>query len=272
LKKSTIKIILIVLLLNIFILSAFTVSRAYGASLEISPKFGDAPIIDGEVESDEWDKAERYNTSLYLGSSTTNGLPIDIKCIQKDNNLYLLFQFELIEKRDSEFLAILISNSTSEDIEDFIDAKMINISNGQDSYNDLYLNNSQYIFEDDIEGNGAGTIKFEGFENWIFTFEFKFPLQSDETQNEENDVALSYGSSHAFNISHGNIPDLPNRIERSTTIIINILEAQKEPPQLDFNIVAITLTSIVFTIIVLFYSYYIYQIILLKRKMERIGY
>jgi hypothetical protein len=248
---------------------------SYASSLVIDPVFGDAPIIDGTIDlsQDEWEQAQFERIYLKTDVNESGGLPIDLKCIQDEENLYLLIQFELEleEVKNQEFLAILVSNSTDENFDNFKDAKMVNISNNQYSYNDLYLNDSIYLNDDVYHGNGAGRI-IEEEGKAIFTFEFMFPLFSESTSENSEDIRLLYNSEHVFNITHGNNPVLPDGIKRGATIQINILEKQQKEGGLDLNIIALIFTIIVFTFIGLFYTYYIYQIILLRKKMERIGY
>ncbi|MBD3211091.1 MAG: hypothetical protein GF311_00660 [Candidatus Lokiarchaeota archaeon] len=273
-KKRGLKGTSIVLLVSVLIFSnLIEVSNA--SSLVIDPVFGDAPTIDGTIDlsKDEWEQAPFERIYLKKDVNESVGLPTDLKCIQDEENLYLLIQFELEPGSvgNQEFLAILISNSTGEDFNNFKDAKIVNLSNSQYSYNDLYLNDTIYIYDDVYQGKGAATI-IEQEAKAIFTFEFLFPLYSEDSSENNEDVTLTYNSEHIFNITHGNNPVLPDGIIRSATIQINILEKQQKPEGLNLNIVALTLTIIVFTFIGLFYTYYIYQIILLRKKMERIGY
>jgi len=247
-------------------------SGSYVGALEITPKFGDAPEIDGSIDSysNEWDQAELYNATLKK-NPTDAGLPIELKATQDKNNLYLLVQFQIEPDSvgNKNFLAILIGNSTAEVKEDFIDAKMINISNSHVSYNDLHLNNSIYLNDTIINGEGVGKITNQ--EDYkLFTFEYCFSLYSSDNQAEDTDIPLIYGSSYLFNISHGNDPLLPAGIIRSTNITINILELPKQPPALNIDIINLTLTIIIFSVVGIFYIYYLYQIVLLKKKMERI--
>lgn len=269
--KKHISKIIPILLVNILIFSSVVISGSRATSIEITPEYGDPPTIDGSVEeaTDEWENAKLYNSSLKKTASE-RGLPIEVKCIQDDYNLYLLIQFQIDQSsvKSENFLAILISNSTSGESEDFMDAKIINVSDGQSSYDDFYLNDSVYV-NDTVHGYGQGnTSSIENFK--LFTFEFSLPLQISESQVENEDIPLLFGSSYLFNISHGNIPNLPEGIIRSTNITINILEEKSEPPLFNIDIVELTFTIIIFSIIGVFYIFYIYQILLLRKKMERI--
>jgi len=236
--------------------------QGYSASDEIDSKFGESPIIDGyiDISAKEWNKAAKL--SINLGD-----FPIELWVMQNNINLYLSVQFELeFEYHNvTEFIGIIVSNSSSENEEDFIDAKIIqfsNITEDQFNYLDYYINNSIYSNDTYVDGDGAA--KLEGI---ISTYEFSIPIKNINIIEE--DVFLDYGKAFAFNITYGETPVYPNGIKKSTTVLINIKTPSTTETPI-WSLVFFVLSIIIFSILGTLYGFYIYKIFKLKEKIERI--
>jgi len=196
--------------LEIFISVLYTVP-SYGALEEIDPNFGKVPTIDGEIGSftNEWDEAYKIQTNL-------TDLPINLWVMQSSSKLYISVQIELesgVVNRTSEFVGILISNSSSEDIKDFIDAKIVqfsNITEDEFDYFDYFINNSVFIPDSASSGNGAAKLEGE-----TSTYEFSIPINNLQGDIDE-DVYLEYGEPFAFNITYGLTPGYPQGIMKSS--------------------------------------------------------
>lgn len=249
-------------IINIFFISVLFTIPCHGALEEIDPNFGKAPTIDGQIDSfaNEWDEAYKIQTNL-------TDLPINLWVMQSSSKLYIAVQIELSEvvNRTSEFVGILISNSSSEDIKDFIDAKIIqfsNITEDEFDYFDYFINNS--VFIPDSASNGNGAAKLEGETS---TYEFSIPINNPQGSIDE-DVYLEYGELFAFNITYGLTPSYPQGIMKSSIFLINI----NYPPRSELPLLKLTIfvfTIVIFSLAVVLYGFYIYRIIKLKEIMER---
>jgi hypothetical protein len=262
LRQRTFRILLCVTLVLITANSLFFVLNGYGTTEEIDSKFGDSPVIDGSLDllSGEWNKATKQELLL-------EDLPIEFWVMQNDNNLYISIQLELEigYHNITEFIGLIISNSSSENNEDFIDAKFLqfsNISNSQSNYLDYYINNS--VFSVDSEINGDGVAKLEGITS---IYEFSIPIENTTDINE--DVSLDHGTTYAFNITYGESPSYPKGIKKSAVVLINLKALPSSLPPFSTVFIFI-ICLIIFGIIGILYVFYIYKIFKLKGKIQRI--
>ncbi len=266
-KKLSFRVIICILIVNLTIIPFLFALNGYGTTEEIDSKFGDTPVIDGYIDlfSGEWNKAMKVQ--INLGGLPPKGLPISLWVMQNDFNLYISVQLELEQgyHNITEFIGLIISNSSSEAKEDFIDAKIIqfsNISVDKFNYFDYYINNS--IFSIDTEVNGNGAANLDGVTS---TYEFSIPIKN--TLDNVEDVVLDYGNTYAFNITYGDVPIYPNGIKKSTTVLINLISLPSTLPSLT-NIILFALCIVVFSIIGILYGFYIYKILRLKADIKRV--
>ncbi|TFF98870.1 MAG: hypothetical protein EU547_00225 [Promethearchaeota archaeon] len=261
------KYLIVLLLINILIFTMGLIPFVYCISIDINPTMNTNISIDGGLE--DWVNIDAHPVKLKTDQSD-EGLPIDLKCAQDANNLYLAIDFRIESDSigNSEFLGILISSS--DDNTNLTDARIVNMTNSQElsNYTDYHINNYNFTRDSIQNGEGIGINKSEGHFNQLI-YEFRIPL--NDGNNE--DVNLKYGSTYAFNISQGNNPIYPQGIIRSNSsllITINDPEADLAPSN-NFNRIASFVASIViFVIAGVSYGYYIFRILLLKKKMERI--
>jgi len=262
LKKKGSKIVLGFLLVNFLLLSILPILNSYGAAAEINPKFGEAPVIDGIIDDStkEWKKAAKEEIKL-------GDLPINLWVMQHGENLYISIQIDLLVSSHSltEFVGLLISNSSSENQGDFIDAKIIqftNISTDNFVYLDYYINNTMFLNDTEHHGEGAGRL-----EGKISVYEFAIPIIQPKANIQ--DAALNYDEGYAFNITYGDSPLYPQGIKKSEIVLINI----NSPSDVDVVVteIALFITSIVvFSVIGVLFGFYIYKIFKLKEKMQRL--
>ena len=234
----------------------------YGTSYEIDSKFGESPVIDGHIDllSNEWQEATKKEIFL-------DDLPIKCWVIQSEENLYISLQLELESgyHNITEFIGLIISNSSSENKESFKDAKIIqfsNISANKFNYFDYKINNS--VFSIDSESNGNGAAKMEGYTS---VYEFSIPINNETNSGE--DVALNFGNSYAFNITYGFIPSYPNGIKKSTIVLINLESVPSTLPPFS-TVFLFILCIVIFSIIGILYGFYIYKIFKLKEQIQKI--
>jgi hypothetical protein len=264
LKKLGYSILSGIILFNLLLVSSLFIINSYGATENIDAKFGEAPIIDGEIDdsTNEWKNA--YKTHINL-----TDLPVDLWVMQDNLELFISIQIdlELSAHNSTEFIGILISNSSSESLEDFIDAKILQFSSIQTDefvYLDYFINNSLFLNDTNTQGEGAG--KLDGK---VSIYEFSIPIENSITQGYEEDAILEYGESYAFNITYGKTPLYPEGIIKSEIILISIFKPAVEE-QLFIDVILQVLSLIVFSVIGILSGYYIYKIFKLKEKMERL--
>lgn len=263
-KKIGYSILSGIILINLLLVSSFFIIKSYGAAEEIDAKFGVAPIIDGVIDdtADEWKKA--FKTQLNL-----TDLPIDLWVMQNNLKLFISVQIDLeVDAHNStEFIGLLISNSSSENQEDFIDAKIVQFSDIQTDefvYLDYAINNSLFLNDTIYHGEGAG--KLDGK---VSVYEFSIPINQPLTDGYEEDALLEYGESYSINITYGKTPLYPEGIIKSEIVLINIFKPSEEE-QLLIDVIFLVLTIIVFSIVGILSGYYIYKLFKLKEKMERL--
>lgn len=261
-KRENFRVLTCIIIINITIVSLFLLANGYCATEEINSKYGKSPVIDGYIDlsAKEWNKAA-FNDEVSLG-----GIPLDLWVMHDEKNLYIAIQFDLILGHHSinEFIGLIISNSSSEDKEEFIDAKIIQFTNiSANEYNYFDYNVSDSVFLIDTEKNGDGAAKLEGI---ISTYEFSLPIKGDDAN--EDDAALDYGNGYAFNITYGETPAYPSGIEKSALVLINIKSLIAPIPSI-INVVFSVLSIIVFSVLGILLGFYIYRIFKLKENIEK---
>ena len=262
--KLTFKAFTWILLINISLFSIIPIINSYGAATEIDLRFGDAPVIDGNIDdsTNEWKKATKKQINL-------NDLPIKLWVMQTDLDLYVAILFDLLQEYHSlnEFMGLIISKNSSESQEDFIDAKVIqfsNITEGNFSYFDYYINNTTFL--NDTISNGAGAAKLDGITS---VYEFSIPIIQSSLQRNDEDVNLTYGKGYVFNITYGESQLYPQGVKKSEIVLINII-APTEEEILFIDLTLGILSISVFSIIGILFGFYIYKIFKLKEIIERL--
>jgi len=262
LKKTNFKVLIYILVINILIIPFFLVSKGYSTVEEIDSKIGESPVIDGSIDhsSREWNKAAREEKLL-------GDLSIILRVLQNDENLYVSIQFDLeVEYHSlSEFIGLIISNSSSEDKEEFIDAKIIqfsNISKNEFIYSDYYIDNGDFLNDTNVDGDGAAKL-----DEKISTYEFSIPIKASTTN--EQDAALDFGNTYAFNITYGETPIYKSGVKKSTIILINIKSTTTSVIPFT-NLTVLIICIVIFSILGILYCYYFYKIFRLKGNIKRI--
>ena len=261
-KKEIFKVLTCIVIINITVISLFLLVNGNCAVEEIDSKYGDPPIIDGHIDlsAKEWSKAFKDN------EIKLEDLPIKLWVMHDNENLYISVQIEIFPGYHSinEFIGLIISNSSSENKEDFIDARIIQFTNiSTNKYNYFDYNVSDSVFLIDTEENGDGAAKLEKITS---TYEFALPIKGDDT--DKDDAALDYGNSYAFNITYGETQSYPDGIKKSAIVLINIQSLTPSIISIT-NLVLYVLIVLVFSIIGILLFVYIYRIFKLKEYMER---
>ena len=249
------------------------ISNSLSVGTEITLDFGTEPTIDGYIDRalDEWNDAIKQTIFLYQNlSDPKNGLEIDLWIVQHQSFLYIAISFELVEHQNNEFIGILTSDSESLDPLDYEDAKIlqfINISAGNFEYRDYYINNTEFIADSEVHGDGAAQLDIDGEQ---ITYEFKLPVESSEGGDEDTRIEAGIEGGSPFMIIFGETQNyneeivLMNLVSLFVQFYVNIPVI---PPE---EIISITLAVLIFSLIGVLYGYYIFQIIKLKDKIEKV--
>ncbi|MFX1257441.1 MAG: hypothetical protein ACFFAN_06265 [Promethearchaeota archaeon] len=239
--------------------------KSYAFEEEIEPEYGPAPDIDGEIDGSvkEWKNATKEDIEL-------EDLPIELWVMQNDSDIYICVQMELEYPNDESFLGILISESSSDDDDDFVDAKIIQFSelNEDDQefeYLDYYIDDDDFDEDDENEGDGAAEL-----DDHDIIWEICFPVNNSDAEDDKEDVFLDYGEEYAFKIVYGEGTNYPDDIKASGTVLISIEYPPKIPIDLVYKITILVLLIIIFCSIGALYGLYIFKIIKLKGKVKRV--
>ena len=260
-RKTILRKIVCVLFIQISLTAIFFVTYGLGANEEITPEFADAPNIDG-ILGDEWDVSNRTDISF-------EGLNGILKVMQDDTNLYISIEFNLdpSARNETEFVGILISNSSSNSPEDFVDAKIVRFSNltsGDFAYLDCHVNSYNLLNDTNINFDGDGAAQMYDYDT--IAYEFSIPLGNID---DNDDAFLDFGNRYAFNITYGDWNLYPGGITKSHCVLITIQTPL--PPAIDLTeIVLLILTIVSFSCIGAFLAIYSYKIIVLKKKIGRL--
>jgi len=282
LRNKNQKITVVGIILFLFFSSILYFSLASAQTADILPPYGDVPVIDGIIDSanGEWESAYMTQLQLFPDSINPVGLTIELWVIQNDtieekSDIYFSVQFSLQDHNSSEFdneflgFAITEEDHPQEKIEDVKLIQYRNMSINEFEYLDYYINNSVYV--EDILVNGEGASRIAGNQNRI-VYEFRFPVQDEEDLIQ--DIRLDKADTYFFNIFFGNPSSspavYPDDIILENSISIEIQFNRPGPDAVPWEEIALVLSIVFFCIIGVLYAWYLYRISLLKRKMERI--
>ena len=244
---------------------------ALGADTQIILEFGTQPIIDGHIDKDvdEWNDAIKSKIFLYQNlSNTEDGLEIDLWIVQYELFLYIAILFELTEHQPNEFIGILTAEDESLDPLDYKDAKIIqflNVSEGDFEYRDYYINESRFFADSEINGVGAAQLDSDGER---IVYEFQLPVESSE--GGDQDFRIEAGIYSPFMIIFGESQNYDEGIILMNVVSLFVQFYAYNPIISAEELIYITLASIIFTVIGSLYGYYLFQIIKLKDKIEKI--
>ncbi|MFX0006625.1 MAG: hypothetical protein ACFFA7_10740 [Promethearchaeota archaeon] len=265
-EKINFRILACIVIINLTVASLFFLSNGKCATQEIDSKYGETPVIDGyiDISTHEWRDA-------YKGGISLDDLNISLWVMQDEINLYISVQFDLESGYHStnEFVGLIISNSSSEDNTEFIDAKIIqftNISANEYSYFDYNVSHSESGHTDftiDTEQNGKGAATLEDLTS---IYEFSLPIKGDKSNKD--DAALDFGNAYAFNITYGDTSAFPNGIKKSAIVLINIKSVSTTTFPIFFATIYV-FTTLLFSIMGIFLGIFIYRIFKLKEKIKR---
>ena len=265
--------VLFLTILIITINSFNSLINIQGQSVALEPKIGNSPIIDGKIDANtnEWYNALKTSMTLYNNlSDPINGLPVDFWLLQNGGFLYIAVQVEFEAHSSSEFMhefvGILISNSDPGDPPVFVDAKILqfsNISSGEFSYGDYYINDTTYHIDDKTNGTCAAALNGD-----TSVYEFSLPIEVFDSSHQ--DVYLRSLFTYAFGIVYGKSPSYPEGIILSNYDLVKIQVAEIVNPSIDWEVVLFALTIVIFAVIGSLYTLFIYRITKLKDKIRRL--
>jgi hypothetical protein len=272
-KRTTYKTILVLSILLVTLTCLNSILKIKGEKVALIPTFGQSPTIDGKIDTstNEWDDALKTSITLYQNLSDPNeNLKVDFWMMQDDNNLYIAIQVEFEYHSSSQFLTefvgILISNNNPGDPPEFKDAKILqfsNISAGEFSYRDYYINGSTYHLDEKSNGTGAAALSGD-------TSVYEFSLPVDVFDPSHQDVYLGHLYTCAFGVVYGLTPSYPEGIIFSNYELVKIQIPPLEKPSIDWNLILFVLTIIIFGVIGILFGFYVYRIFKLKDKIRRL--
>jgi hypothetical protein len=170
-KKSTISVIFFISVCAILVFNHYTTMVIAWDEDEITAPVGKIPIIDGTQDS-AWSSS----------NVTQSGTPaLTMKVMINSSYLFVLIEVRSENHNDNEYVKILLSNSTSNLEEDFVDAKLIQNRNFSSSENRTFFIKDQvynetlggYIDDSEINFEGAANVSASGGTHSFY--EFKLP-------------------------------------------------------------------------------------------------
>ncbi|MBD3342755.1 MAG: hypothetical protein GF353_26900 [Candidatus Lokiarchaeota archaeon] len=267
--------VLICLVITLVLFINFFIPLTLGAAEEFEPDYGNAPEIDGDIGTldngeKEWKNATKEEITLFSPGSTTDlGLLVDIWVMFNDSDLYISVQFELeaTYRNSQEFIAILTSTSDAENNESFYDAKIVQFYdlgtiNERTEFFDYYIVNGQ--FYRDIDEHGDGDADLDGDKS---IYEFQIPINNSE--EDDQDVFLDLGETYAFKVVYGINADYELGALKSNTILIDIEYPPIDKPEI-WEVALLITVIIVFCGLGALYGFYVYRILIIRKKISRI--
>ena len=266
-KRPTNKILIFAIIILISF-SSITLIQNVRCSTTLIPTIGSTPTIDGVIDrqNNEWGSANKNKLYLYRNLSLpVNGLLIDLWIMQDQTSLFISIQFELDQhassEYDEEFVGILISE---DELGDYSDARFIqfsNISAGEFQYLDYYINNSEFILDDD--SNGEGAARLDG--NKI-TYEYGTPIEFNDESVQ--DVWFQTKFTYNFSIVYGITSSYPGGIMIENNILIEIQYPTYTHPNPPIDKILIDI--IIFGAVGIFFIYYVNSIRKMRDKVKRL--
>lgn len=248
--------------------SSITLIQNVRCSTTLIPTIGSTPTIDGVIDrqNNEWGSANKNKLILYQNLSLpVNGLPIDLWIMQDQTSLFISIQFELDQhassEYDEEFVGILISE---DELGDYSDARFIQFSNmsaGEFEYLDYYINNSEFILDDDSNGEGAAAL-----DGNKITYEFGTPIETPDESAQ--DVWFQTKFTYNFSIIYGKSAFYPKGILIENNFLIEIQFPIYKPP--DIPIDKILTNMIIFGVVGAVFIIYVNSIRKIKDKVKRL--
>ncbi|MHA1803393.1 MAG: hypothetical protein ACTSU4_02535 [Promethearchaeota archaeon] len=252
-------------ILFILSFSCFFIPNVQAQVETIEPDYGDLPQIDGYINRsiNEWNGALKITLTLNSSSSPSDkGLPIDFWVMQNNSGLFFCFQLDLENHENYEFMGILISRSKAQN---FYDAKILqfkNVVQNNSEFLDLHIENNVYKRDTKINGSAAAQL-----DEKTMIYEFQIPVN---TSGEEKDVFLDYGEEYAFKIIFGIGLSYPTSILKEAIVNIYIEYPPSTPSGFDYDRLFLILSILTFSALGALYGFYIYKIIILKKKLKTI--
>jgi len=260
----------IILVSIIYSLNSFPKFVGAGFNDDILTSVETMPIIiDGNFSSieDEWTNAN--STEGFI-----DDLPIEIwVCHNKSNSsLYIAISIELEIHPSNEFLGIILCNSSNENETEFLDAKIVqnyNLDNSSlhnSSFFDFYIvSGTNYILDTNINGNGSCKLDEK-------KTKYEFEIEFNENNTDKQDVLLNLSQTYAIKFIYGNNPNYNSSILKESATLkikIGLFEESDESP-LDLLELTINVFTITFFISAgIIYSYFGFYIFKTKSKHKR---
>ena len=106
-------------------------------------------------------------------------------------------------------------------------------------------------------------------------YEFSIPIANTNASEDIEDVFLEVGKTYAFKLVYGTTAtnstnSFSTGIKLSNIVFINIKYEPPGEPEIDPDTLLLIFTIVIFSIIGMFYVFYIYEMVGLKKKVRRV--
>lgn len=184
--------------------SLWTFGRAWDLNPMIAPA-GQEPTLDG-IKSDEegWDSDTACNRTL---QPTTGNYPRStLYAMTASNHLFIMIEIKVTGFDDDTYVKLLMSNSSADETDDFIDSKLIQNRNLTQQGNHSLIIEDQHLLDgdyvNDTSTDFSGVANISGPNDYLY-FEFKIPFAS-VNNDEENDTHIyGGGTTYALKVQYG---------------------------------------------------------------------
>lgn len=202
------KKISLILLSSFFIVlitcNLWTFGRAWDLNPMIVPA-GTEPTLDGiKSDNEGWDSDTACNRTLQL---TTGNYPRStLYAMTANNYLFIMIEIKVTGFDDDTYIKLLMSNSSDEENDDFIDAKLIQNRNLTEADNRTFFMEDQHLDDGDYVNDTSqdffGAANISGSNNYLY-FEFKIPFASINDDNLNDTSIYGGGTTYAIKVQYG---------------------------------------------------------------------
>ncbi|MBD3351779.1 MAG: hypothetical protein GF364_09870 [Candidatus Lokiarchaeota archaeon] len=168
---------------------------------------GTAPTLDGIMgEDDGWENEDYVNLTA---QSKTGSLPgMNFYALTSSNYLYILIEVRIQNPNDDQYIKLLMSNSTADGDDEFMDAKLIQNRNlTQEDNRTFYIEDQIYDNETDSYLNDTdtdfyGAANISGINDYTY-YEFKIPFAIINDDKVNDTRIFGGGTIYAIKVQYG---------------------------------------------------------------------
>ncbi|MHA1453192.1 MAG: hypothetical protein ACTSRD_10050 [Promethearchaeota archaeon] len=220
-KKSTITVIIFISLCAIVVFNQWIKLGSAWDVEELTAPIGEHPTIDGKKDS------------YWSGANTTDNESPDLRLYAMINAsfLYILVEVRVVNHDDDEFVKILMSNNTDSEVEDFVDAKLIQTRNFSNSDTRSYFSEDQHLvgedYLNDSVSNFVGAANVSTAANSYSYYEFRLTTSTSAQYifDYHNDTSLDFDDTYAITVQFGDHEEGEDPTIQATNTVLLSFEA-----------------------------------------------